>query len=460
MIYNIKIMSKKKLHIQLLKSINCYNYHIESFSYNTISIIDSILNKFRLKKKNMDIKVNNIFYKKYPKCTFKYCFFIDTIINILGNKNNELLIADYNNDIHKILNILNNNYNLYLDFFLKNRLFNGGAKHLQQIYNKFIFPDIQREIERNLTKCFTITGTILNVKYNISIYFTNHHDYIKLQDIINDLLFRCYFMLLLNNNNKPNYLPIKIFLTNKNKKITDFNNIFLGVYNVNSGCTNKSNDKQYGEIIIWRQEEMGKVLIHELIHSLSYDFFHYSKHINLEITKYFDLDNVNINFFEAYTETWAVIFNCIVISIKNNNKNIEKLLKLEITFSIFQMSKILKYYGYKNYNEFYLGLNNNNNNNNSKFRQGSSIFSYYILKTILLYNINIFLSFCSKINGPKYPWIFRSSPTIFWNFIKTLLDDSLFINIINNCMESITFNNDTLKLYSLQNLRMTINEFV
>ena len=53
-----------------------------------------------------------------------------------------------------------------------------------------------------------------------------------------------------------------------------------------------------------------------------------------------------------------------------------------------------------------------------------------------------------------------SSPTIFWNFIKTLLDDSLFINIINNCMESITFSNDTLKLYSLQNLRMTINEFV
>ena len=105
------------------------------------------------------------------------------------------------------------------------------------------------------------------------------------------------------------------------------------------------------------------------------------------------MDNVNINFFEAYTETWAVIFNCIVISIKNNDKNIETLLKLEITFSIFQMSKILKYYGYKNYNEFYLGLNkNNNNNNSSKFRQGSSIFSYYILKTILLYNINIFLS--------------------------------------------------------------------
>ena len=67
--------------------------------------------------------------------------------------------------------------------------------------------------------------------------------------------------------------------------------------------------------LIWRKEEIIKVTIHELFHLFNCD----SKTIDTQsiIKLYQERYNINstvINTFEAYTEIWANIINCFLLS--------------------------------------------------------------------------------------------------------------------------------------------------
>jgi hypothetical protein len=81
-----------------------------------------------------------------------------------------------------------------------------------------------------------------------------------------------------------------------------------------------------------------------------------------------------------------------------------------------------------------------------KFNQGTSILSYYIFKSILLYNLDNFILFCYKYNGKNSPWLFRGTYTNLFDFILDTLQKTKYIESINDLM----IKNKNKKLHTLR----------
>ena len=194
-------------------------------------------------------------------------------------------------------------------------------------------------------------------------------------------------------------------------------------------------------ICIWRKEEMSKVLIHELIHYLNLDMFKYQNKF-IQLYDKINLKSKMVNPNEAYTELLALTLMSIweyyfTNSKYNLNNYINNKLNLELSWSYYQISKILKYF--KCYNSF-----NDLFKNNCTFRQETNVLSYFILKTYFLQNINIILKNLNinnlYINNSISEYILKN----------TNLHDDKFNNIINNILKNYQYKYDN-------SLRMTFN---
>jgi hypothetical protein len=65
----------------------------------------------------------------------------------------------------------------------------------------------------------------------------------------------------------------------------------------------------------------------------------------------------------------------------------------EIFFSMFQMAKIISFYNGSSYSSIF-----KSNPNHIIIKQTTSVLSYYIIKCILLFNINSTLDFLDKVD--------------------------------------------------------------
>ena len=123
-----------------------------------------------------------------------------------------------------------------------------------------------------------------------------------------------------------------------------------------------------------------KVLIHELIHSNLIDSkIIFSKKTN-EFSNLFCVDyKILLN--EAFTETFATLINLFYIHIKCNFKkdDLNTMFFNELKYSNYICSKILQFYEIDK-----ISNTLKNNEINIKFPQKTNVFSYYILKNILL----------------------------------------------------------------------------
>ncbi len=241
--------------------------------------------------------------------------------------------------------------------------------------------------------------------------------------------------------------------------------IILGPNNVNSGLS----IPDIGHIKIWREEELNKVITHELIHIYKLDkaLYETSEINNYIRTKLNISSSSDINVNEAYTEGLTTLLNTLFIMIDdkiNNNintqsqyKKYKSILKTELDFSLNQTAKILNYNGYDNINELFINGINNINNVNSKYnniqwKQNSNVLSYYIIKTALLYNLDDFIKFLQKTNRFK---VEKNNISDF----KILLDKSInnrnFIKKVNTYMKKYKKLNTNEKIQN-SSLRMTI----
>ena len=122
----------------------------------------------------------------------------------------------------------------------------------------------------------------------------------------------------------------------------------LGAEHCNSAVTTTCSQK--GDIIIYRREEWFKVFIHETFHTLGLDFSAFpTNHLNYQIKNIFPIES-KMNLFEAYTEFWATILNCLfcayeLLDDKLNEKDFllysDFFLQFERIFALFQSNKIL-----------------------------------------------------------------------------------------------------------------------
>jgi hypothetical protein len=247
---------------------------------------------------------------------------------------------------------------------------------------------------------------------------------------INIIFIKALYIIKLYNIDDID-LTIHCFLSNIKKKIRQDN--FLGPNEVNSGLTSfglKNN------ILIFRSEEIEKVLLHELVHALNIDapIMHDLDYIDHKIKCNFNVNNKNsINFFEVYTESIAFITNIMINSIFSQI-DYKILLENELRFSIVQCSKIMNFYNIKNMDDFF--CKNCCFPSNKNWIEKSSILSYFFLKLGSIYNTDLFIDnymFSDKINID-----------IYYNFI------------INNFKKIKLLYNKTYTV----SLRMTLYDFV
>jgi len=260
-----------------------------------------------------------------------------------------------------------------------------NVKKTNLIDSEFIPDKIAEYIRENIKYKYVISYNYKNNIINIEYYCSKKKENI---DLFKTIVKRIIFMMLISNTYKNLNIEIydtpfkKTFNCNNHKKCGK-----LTQNNVNSGLSYLNN------IVIFRREEMLKLLIHELIHALDID----NKFENIkDIEKILEIYNVNhsnliIN--ESYVETWAIIIN-IFLEIhekekyekKNKIKVFRELIKKEIVHSFQQSSKLCVYYNIDDFNKIY-----RKNNNNVKYVDSVNTFSYHIIKTINLNNINNFI---------------------------------------------------------------------
>ena len=243
------------------------------------------------------------------------------------------------------------------------------------INNEFVSLDIQHYCETciNLRTQLEIINNNRN-KIRLTINSNKKYDLEK-------LIFRC--CLLSNIHNMKDDLKINIWLTDKKKKISN-NYKNLGPKEINSGSS--GGIENY--VNIWRVEEVYKVLIHEIYHNLNLDTKH-NKYSNL-IRLIYNVSDINSKILinEALVEIIANISNCAIISLELNQDYNKFLyyLELERKFSIFQIAKILIHFGYKSASNFFFS-----ERKKYIFKQNTSVFSYFIVKGAILFNLDIYM---------------------------------------------------------------------
>lgn len=268
--------------------------------------------------------------------------------------------------------------------------------------NPFMSKKIKNLCEMSLKN---YTQILLN-HITINIYHNND------MPNIDALLDICLWMSNLRNNNKK--ILIYIYYIDVKKQLDD--SITIKRDHVNSGSSNGN------RIIIWRKEELLKVLIHELIHYLDYDF---------KYASIFNIYNVNQNILvnEAYVDAWAIILHTMYLHESETllGDVFKFCLLYELNFSVYQAAKILKHYGFLSIND--LGR--------KQIMQNTAVFSYYIIKSCFLFCFNQFMDFC------------LSDTFDFNEIVDKLMHNKIYIKKINKLLLLENFD---------KNLRMSISE--
>jgi hypothetical protein len=339
-------------------------------------------------------------------------------------------------------NLTNNKYFMELfDNFKKNYTYVA----LDKIYIEELYTDPNFYLKDNDFTSPQIKSYILNnLKYNYKLSYENNIIiYYSKKKIINMRLIQHMFQIIIIlknifNRNNINQTII-YFETNKKKKFPSKYKI-LGPNEINTGLT-LLDLKKNGNIILFRKEEILKVLIHELIHSNLIDEKFIFSNENTYLNKIL-CSNYNIVLNEAFTETLATILNIYYIHIvkKLGKGELNKMLKNEIKYSNLISSKIFKYYNIEKIDDILI-----KNKCSNIFSQNTNVFSYYILKNILLNN---HIRFGEILDNNSNYYKIKTSTCIFQ--MIDLINNSLSLynnNDLNNDLNNnIELNNNSLRL--------------
>lgn len=342
--------------------------------------------------------------------------------------------------------------------------------------SKYIHESIRTHIKNKMSGVLDVTFKIGSVTINCHFGIfskKNYADLNKYDNYINKIFIFLTFLFSFMRKSKPKSISFYLFLTNIKKTIPKNRFTVLGPLNCNSGLTYGCQSD--GSVFIYREEEWFKVFIHETFHCLCLDFN--SLHCG-ELNKKFKNNIINVqsdlNLYESYTEFWATIIHSNIVAFEltyqqNNNKEesfllyLDFILHYEKIFSLFQCAKVLDYMGltYENLinkDEISKGLRL------LYYKEETNVFSYYIVKSVLLYFKEDFILWCKEKNKDV---IFNFNKTqenlnLFLNFLKDKIVNDKIIKDVDNSMlfiyklkKKFTYprNNSLLKT-----LRMTIVE--
>ena len=322
-------------------------------------------------------------------------------------------------------------------------------------------------VKNNIVGVFTLSTNIsnLNVKINYGIY--NKSEFNKLKRLEKYLLHALKIVRFCNLYRKTETvksLNIFLHLTPILKKLPTKNTDILGPTNCNSAVTFACASS--GELLIYREEEWKKTLIHELFHSLCLDFsiINYNK-LKDDIGGIFKIKS-ELLISEAYCEFWASIINCCFCSYsflkKKDNLDdfilyVEFGIYMERIFSLFQCIKILDFMNLK-YEHLWKQDKISESYRNILYKEKTNVFAYYILKMILLHSGDDFLIWCNLNNTNTLN--FDDSEILFNKFFKFINKNYKAKLLMKNISQMEDKLHDLFKDKVIcQTMRMTICDY-
>lgn len=208
----------------------------------------------------------------------------------------------------------------------------------------------------------------------------------------------CAWLLIASNfapRECSNIVDVNLYLTEAKKVLPVKVQEYVDEVHANTAFTTSCASRT--AINLFRLEEWFKVFIHETFHNLGLDFSNYPCEIaNAEILQAFRI-NSEVRLYETYCEMWAEIMNIVVrnvakhmrMSPENVVKHVEHDLRMERAFSLFQTIKLLRHFKMK-YSDFV----NHDVAIRDKYRERTEVFSYFILKSVLMFNYGKFVEWC------------------------------------------------------------------
>jgi hypothetical protein len=343
----------------------------------------------------------------------------------------------------------------------------------------YITPEIMKDFE-NTSKIgkhysFSIGIRTFNIYIIKPCDNDNDDNKKKMYHLIDKMIHKIYVWLFVCNHYANSecspIINIYIYLTNHKKMLPSFHSplhtsyqLEIDRHNANTAftlaCPHSKN-----EIYIYRFEEWFKVLIHESFHSFGLDFARMSQEmVHKKMFSIFPI-NYDLRFYETYCEMWAEIINIIFISVNSYSSNetkinmnkliktIENHLYIEQMFSLFQCAKVLNFYGLT-YRDIL------QKSNKIHYKEKTSVFSYYILKSIVMFYYNDFIEWCYIHNNKSLEFTkTQNNINQFFEFIKTRYNSDDFINsisIFENWFSNQNQNENNT--FILNTLRMSISE--
>ena len=310
--------------------------------------------------------------------------------------------------------------------------------HPETFSERFLSREMREYIKNNSRKILTFKCTIH--KRNIQlcfILFKSHmgsscHEAVTYYKTYAHRVFMWLHMISLHSNCVES-LTIYVYLTPFKKQLPEKKSEIISPVNANTGYTYRCEKKN--QIVIYREEEWFKVLLHETIHAFGNDFDDENGDINRDTTyfkKIFSLPpHIDVQLSETYSEIWARIMNVAFQTYFKNppslesrtakqfKKNFDFYLHLESVFSLYQCIKILDFMGI-NYKILIDDSDHSKKMMRTFYRENTHVFAYYVLTSILLHSHNDFLSWCIKNNGPGlYMFKVRSTQKDFVKLITS-----------------------------------------
>lgn len=325
-----------------------------------------------------------------------------------------------------------------------------------EIYGEFTSLDIQKDIELNLLYGKKYEYECGDIILNLKIHSPQNQHGVK-----HNLLERIFFLHYLHQKSEIN---LTLWLSSKKKEL-NYQRLdrYIGPKEINSGCTTFRGSHR--SVSVWRKEELEKVLLHELFHSLDLEDKMNTVEIENFIYSHFDIkrDLNKLTVFENYVEVMADILNVFFLvqetynytvkkskklksSVPKSKKNLERkkiklekkkmfydILWIEKCWVMFQAAKILNYFRYKTFEEFYRKGGFPEEQKTNKYLQRSNVFSYIILRSMTFFRLNKFLGICQKYNGEN-PMEYQIPSSDVISFWKDVLNNSAYIKTIDSLL--------------------------
>lgn len=294
-------------------------------------------------------------------------------------------INNFENDANNLTNIVS----YKIEYF--------NPKMFDDVDSHFVSHNIMADIQEKMKYTYNINYVFQGRKINLTVIMQKR-DASQVQFLFTMVNLFQYILNKLGNCDKD----LNLFLIESSKKkVKPKDGEDFTSDNVNTGVTFIYFYKNYRDMYIFREEEMLKVLLHELVHFYDLDQKTIHRDIEHDLNEIFNLRGKSINVNESFTDSYACLLNILIFcalkikvhdggSYKMYVTECNKTFKREHKYILEQSINVLKHNGYK--------LIKGQIVPTREISETTSVTSYYVLKAIIFCNMKSFLKYLDEHN--------------------------------------------------------------